>query len=167
MCLHFNSHRHLLRLFISFQVRQTICSQILSLKGQFCQPDIDYNVTCTHVVCEKPSRSQRIYSAIAAGKWMLSMKYISDSMEAGYFLNEEPYEWGNPKNEIDLKADISFRGIIHAAFKWRHHISPTIDANRPPTSGAFAGFRVILHCTKPDRFKALLEAGGGTVLDVK
>lgn len=148
-------------------MKQTISTQILSLNGHICQNDISYDPTCTHVLCEKTTRSQRIFSAIAAGKWILSFKYISDSVEAGYFLNEELYEWGNPKNENGPEMDMNFGAIIRAAYRWRTKISQAIELDCPPKAGAFDGFRVILHCSKPDRFKALLEAGGGTVLNVQ
>lgn len=62
-------------------------TQIVELNGTICENRSGYDPTCTHVVCEKPSRSEKIFSAIAAGKWLVSPKYITESAEAGHFLN--------------------------------------------------------------------------------
>lgn len=66
---------------------ERIMTLIVELKGTICENRSGYDPTCTHVVCEKPSRSEKIFSAIAAGKWLLAPKYILESAEAGYFLN--------------------------------------------------------------------------------
>lgn len=61
--------------------------QIIALKAELCENSIGYDATCTHVVCEAPNRSERIFSSIAAGKWVLKLAYIEDSAAAGHFLN--------------------------------------------------------------------------------
>lgn len=61
--------------------------QILQLKGIVSENNAGYDSECTHVLCEKQSKSEKIYSAMAAGKWILGIKYIADSAEAGHFLN--------------------------------------------------------------------------------
>lgn len=39
------------------------------------------------MVCEKLNRGEKIFSCIAAGKWVLGLDYIKDSVDAGHFLN--------------------------------------------------------------------------------
>lgn len=61
--------------------------QIRALNGEISENAIGYDPSCTHVLCEAPNRSERIFSAIAAGKWILKLNYIEDSAAAGHFLN--------------------------------------------------------------------------------
>lgn len=115
------------------------------------------------------------------------MKYIEDSIESGYFLNasfcwpllcvvsivnfnfllqEELYEWGNPKSVDKVPLmNTSLKSVAKAAHRWRTKIESknSNDSN----SRAFCDFRVILHCSKPDPIRNLLEAGGGCVLNIQ
>lgn len=60
---------------------------IRKLNGEVTENTTAYDPTCTHVLCEYPSRSEKVFSAIAAGKWILKTSYIDDSSAAGEFLN--------------------------------------------------------------------------------
>lgn len=62
-------------------------TQIRTLKGELTENANGYDPTCTHVVCEAPTRSEKIFSSIAAGKWILKTNYIEDSAAVGHFLN--------------------------------------------------------------------------------
>lgn len=91
-------------LFFFFKLKSKICSQILSLNGEIGKIESGYDVNCTHVLCEKPSRSERIFSSIAAGKWILSLQYIEDSVEAGYFLNVSYHVSNNTYLDYNLNS---------------------------------------------------------------
>lgn len=68
-------------------IRAQIINQINALKGKVCENLAKYDSACTHFICEKPSRSEKMLSCVAAGKWVLGMSYIQKSYEANYFLD--------------------------------------------------------------------------------
>lgn len=124
----------------------------------------EYESRCTHIVCLKPGRVEKVLCAVAAGKWIISLKYIEDSYQAREFLDEERYEWANPKCEhpMEMPTEVDNQ-VAHAAYAWRMRIQDkTSDQYR---SGAFHGFRVLLWA-KTAGFKKIITAGGGVCLDV-
>lgn len=151
---------------------ERIREQIVRLGGELCENRGGYDPTCTHVLCERPSRSEKIFSAIAAGKWLLSLGYIQDSALAQSFLNEEAYEFGNPLATDTVGPDGVVDETSRAAHRWRKHLQALREKQADGSStaarpiGVFSAFRVILHTSKKAAFKSLLEAGAGSVLDV-
>lgn len=153
---------------------ERIEAHIVHLGGQVCVNRGGYDPTCTHVLCEKPSRSEKIFSAIAAGKWLLTLRYVEDSALAECFLNEEAYEFGNPLSAEMTAAAAAAGGAVdetgRAAFRWRRQLQAVRQqmqkTDADAVCGVFSAFRVILHTNKKAAFKNLLEAGGGIVLDV-
>lgn len=80
-------------------------------------------------------------------------------------LKEDSYEWGNPNGEKAVLLDSSFKAVEKAAYRWRTKLLKNkTDSSK---TGAFVDFIVILHCSKPQQIKNLLEAGGGRVLNVQ
>lgn len=71
----------------SDEARSKIIKQIIALNGKVCENLMKYDSKCTHFVCEKPSRSEKMLSCVAAGKWVLGLSYIQESYEAKRFLN--------------------------------------------------------------------------------
>ena len=70
----------------------------------------------------------------AGGKWVLHPSYISDSVEAGKWLEEAAYEWGNVGNNfISDKMSVEWK-LAASARKWRLN-----------EGGAFDGMKFILH----------------------
>lgn len=67
--------------------RENLIKMIKILNGDLCESMNLYDDTCTHFVCEVPSRAEKTYCAIAGGKWVIKPDYIRDSSEAGYFLD--------------------------------------------------------------------------------
>ncbi|KFB41202.1 AGAP002760-PA-like protein [Anopheles sinensis] len=144
-------------------VRVALAKKIEHLKGRLASDPNRYDPACTHIVCGKPNRGEKMLSGMAAGKWILSTKYLDDSYEAGYFLDEENYEWGNPKAAKNL-ATLTTAGELEAAtaaYTWRKRIAT--DGGKH--DGAFTGFRVLLVAPKKEQFVRLLQSGGGTVVD--
>lgn len=68
-------------------VKTKIIKQIHSLGGKVCENLANYDNSCTHFICEKPSRSEKMLSCVAAGKWVLGLKYIEKSYDANQFLD--------------------------------------------------------------------------------
>lgn len=69
--------------------RQKIVDQIKALNGKVSDSE-KYESTLTHYVCEKPKRSERMLSCVAAGKWVVGLDFIEKSYEAKRFLNVSP-----------------------------------------------------------------------------
>uniref|UniRef100_A0A182VZQ1 BRCT domain-containing protein n=1 Tax=Anopheles minimus TaxID=112268 RepID=A0A182VZQ1_9DIPT len=145
-------------------VRLELTEKIEHLKGQVASDPTRYDPDCTHILCGKPNRGEKMLSGIAAGKWILSTKYLDDSFEAGYFLDEESYEWANPKAIAKLPALVSAGDLetAAAAYSWRQRILNDVGKH----DGAFTGFRVLLVVPKKEQFLRLLQSGGGHVVDV-
>lgn len=59
------------------------------MQGECCDSSNTsfFDDTSTHLVCEVPNKGGKIFAAIAAGIWILSIKYIEDSSKAGYLLD--------------------------------------------------------------------------------
>ncbi|XP_055635302.1 DNA topoisomerase 2-binding protein 1-A [Toxorhynchites rutilus septentrionalis] len=144
-------------------MRTELMKKVLELKAELSTKPNEYDPACTHILCGKPNRGEKILSGIAAGKWLLCTKYIDDSCKAGFFLNEELYEWGNPKAS-DLPAlEASEKQVSNAAYSWRNKIAREAGKH----DGVFTGFRVLLLAPKKEQFIRLLKSGGGFVIDVE
>ncbi|XP_055372512.1 DNA topoisomerase 2-binding protein 1 [Condylostylus longicornis] len=138
-----------------------IIDGIKKLRGEVCENITIHDPKCTHIVCERPNRGEKLLSSVASGKWILSVNYVIDSVKQGYFLSEELYEWGNPK-AINLPVLKSAEQAIANAFhSWRCRIFSDSSIK-----GAFTGFRVILHLPEKSQnsFANVIKSGDGTVL---
>lgn len=124
----------------------------------------EYDPKCTHLICHKLGRVEKALCAIAAGKWIVPLRYIQESCEAKEFLDEELFEFANPKSKTDMTAWTTLeKDLAQAAYEWRLRIQDKkSDKYR---TGAFHGFRVLLW-SKVVSFKRIIEAGGGICLDV-
>lgn len=67
--------------------KDNLIKMIKTLNGDLCESMGLYDESCTHFVCDVPSRAEKTYCAIAGGKWVIKPDYIRDSSEAGYFLD--------------------------------------------------------------------------------
>lgn len=67
--------------------KENLIKMIKTLNGDLCESMVLYDDSCTHYLCEVPSRAEKTYCAIAGGKWVIKPEYIRDSSEAGYFLD--------------------------------------------------------------------------------
>uniref|UniRef100_A0A1Q3EWX2 Putative dna topoisomerase 2-binding protein 1-a n=2 Tax=Culex tarsalis TaxID=7177 RepID=A0A1Q3EWX2_CULTA len=148
---------------VNDQQRTTLVQKIQDLGGQLSTKPNEYDKACTHILCGKPNRGEKILSGIAAGKWLLCVKYIEDSSEAGHFLDEEKYEWGNP-GAVDLPPlEQTERTVAKAAYNWRKRIAREAGKH----DGVFTGFRVLLMAPKKEQFIRLIQSGGGYVIDME
>lgn len=167
---------------VADQQKATLVQKILDLGGQLSSKPNEYDKACTHILCGKPNRGEKILSGIAAGKWLLCAKYIEDSSKAGHFLGvswdtfdcrssetnqnlipqEDKYEWGNP-NATDLPPlEPIEMTVAKAAFNWRKRIVREAGKH----DGVFTGFRVLLMAPKKEQFIRLIQSGGGYVIDM-
>lgn len=159
----------------------SIADEVKKLNGKIQEKLNNYDPMCTHVLCSKIGRMEKIMCALAAGKWILSINYIEDSVKANRFLNvkchielrtisqfttfillqEELYQWGNAKAKSNLPPmGPTESAIATAACNWRIKIKEDDEF----ALGAFQGFKCLM-LVKTAGFRKLIEAGGGVVFD--
>lgn len=76
-------------------------------------------------------------------------------------MQEEEYEWGNPKAKSLPKIEGTDLQVAKAAFRWRKKFQSILI---PSSKGVFKDFRVILKTTKNDGLRTMIEAGRGKIV---
>lgn len=139
--------------------RLLLMERIRLLGGQICQNLSNYDPACTHLLCERPNRGEKLLGCMAAGKWVLNISYIEECHSRGVFLDESLYEWGNPKALNLPTLAPEEQQIAVAAHRWRLELTPDI--------GAFSDHCVILSLQERNlaAIKNVLRAGGAKILD--
>lgn len=138
--------------------RTQLMERIKGLGGNICQNLVNYDPACTHLLCERPNRGEKLLGCMAAGKWVLNIQYIEDCHARGVFLDETLYEWGSPK-ALNLPVLAPEEQLIAvAAHRWRSE-----------GGGAFSEQRVILSLQERSlaAIKNVLRAGGATILELE
>ncbi|XP_057665915.1 DNA topoisomerase 2-binding protein 1-B isoform X1 [Diorhabda carinulata] len=122
----------------------------------------NYDPSCTHLLCPKPARNEKSLSCMAAGKYILHISYLEHSLKAKRFLNEEEFEFGNPKSmgKFSIPHDKDTETRMQRMHWWRKEV-----ARRG--YGAFNDMRAIVVAIKRDPIVRVIEAGGGVVVDIK
>lgn len=138
--------------------------QVIRNLGGDVSSDAIFDINATHLLCIRPSRNEKMLGSIASGKWVLHCMYLRDSEQEGKFLDEEKYEWGNPKSKgiiPDPTGEIE-ETIAAAAYKWR------LKLLKEP-KGPFYNMTALLLASgdKYDQFKRLIEAGDGKVVQAR
>ncbi|RLU18231.1 hypothetical protein DMN91_008587 [Ooceraea biroi] len=136
---------------------------IMGLYGEV-STDTNFDNSATHLLCVRLARNEKMLGSIASGKWVLHCSYLRDSEREGRFLNEEEYEWGNPKSKGKIpepNGEIE-QAIATAAYRWRNKL--LCESNGP-----FSGMVALLMVSeeKYDQFKRLIEAGNGSVIQAR
>ncbi|XP_078680859.1 SMC5-SMC6 complex localization factor protein 1-like [Branchiostoma floridae x Branchiostoma belcheri] len=142
----------------SGEEKDDLTSKIQKLKG-ICLQEQPYKPSCTHIISSKPCRSEKYLAACAAGKWIVTRKFVDDSAAAGRWLEESSYEYGD-KSTLQKTYSVT---IQQAPRRWRQRVAKE-------KVGAFAGWRSIVVVDDQKRraaYKRLLLAGGATVLKAK
>lgn len=67
-------------------VRQEIVNQLTKLGAEVSDLP-NYDPSCTHLVCPKPSRNEKTLACMAAGKWILHMSYVAESNKENKLLD--------------------------------------------------------------------------------
>ncbi|KAH1009030.1 hypothetical protein HUJ04_001459 [Dendroctonus ponderosae] len=114
-----------------------------------------YDPSCTHLVCGKPGRNEKTLACMAAGKWIIHTSYVDNCIAAGHFLDEEEYEFGNPK----ARVNIQFEDKASCIPFWRKEI-------KRRGYGAFSDLRAIVVAGNREPIVNVIEAGGGVVVSV-
>ncbi|GBG79625.1 hypothetical protein CBR_g29774 [Chara braunii] len=133
---------------------------IKRLKGKLCGEKHTWKDSATHLILQAPKRTEKVFAAVAGGRWLLQPSYLLSSLEAGSFVDESKHEWSEESTDADDVID------LRAPRKWREQRETT-------GCGAFHGLKVVFYgaegFTKPpmDTLKRAIHAGGGHVSAVK
>ncbi|KAH8371690.1 hypothetical protein KR093_008515 [Drosophila rubida] len=79
---------------------QVIHKAIRKLRGMRLDPTVTKNTT--HLVSLEPRRTLNLLRGLMRGVWIVSYKWILDSMRAGKWLNEEKYELTSFSRAIEI-----------------------------------------------------------------
>ncbi|XP_020589624.1 BRCT domain-containing protein At4g02110 [Phalaenopsis equestris] len=136
--------------------RKEFQKKLKQLRGRICKDSHSWSYEATHfIVPDYVRRTQKFFAAASAGRWILKSDYLSASVEAVKFVNEEPFEWYHK----GLTEDGAIS--LEAPRKWR-------TLRERTGHGAFYGMRIIIYgeCIVPplDTLKRAVKAGDGTVL---
>lgn len=115
----------------------------------------NYDASATHLICLKPGRNEKTLACMAAGKWILHVSYIEKSVEAGQFLDEEIFEFGNPKSRSHIPYEENYKNV----HLWRKEIGRR-------GYRAFNDMRAIVIAEKKEPIVNVIEAGGGVIVNV-
>lgn len=76
----------------------------------------NFDAQCTHILVEKPSRSEKYLAGCASGKWILKPSYVDASLRAGKWEDETPFEWTAADADRQDEATL---GLYSAPRRWR------------------------------------------------
>lgn len=111
----------------------------------------------THLLCNSVSRNEKTLCSIASGNWVLHSAYIEESLKAGKFLDEELFEFSNPKCKFPVESKDLEKA--RSAVYWRKTVEKT-------GKGAFHDMRAIIMGKNISSYiPNIVEAGGGTILE--
>ncbi|XP_055349130.1 DNA topoisomerase 2-binding protein 1-A-like [Paramacrobiotus metropolitanus] len=141
--------------------KRTLIAAVMKLGGKYID-SVQYEPGCTHLLIKVPTRNEKFLAYAAAGRWILHMQYIQDSLTTGHFLPEEMYEWGNMEKAASINTAIKANDLAAAGCHWRRHVKRT-------GQGAFAGWKVVLvaEAARAKGYARVLQAGGAVVLTDK
>lgn len=142
------------------QKKKALTVKIKSLGGRVLD-DLVFSSKCTHVVCQKPCRSEKFLCGLAMGKWILMEQYISHSCKRKKWLDEQRYEWGRLPL-VPLSGPLS-RELLRAPRRARLR-------HKREDGGAFSGWSVgllIRDQPRADVYGRLLRCGGARVMTLK
>lgn len=71
----------------SEDLKAQLIEQIQRLGGKVSENMSKFDNECTHMLCERPCRSEKVLSCISAGKWFMCYEYIFKSAENGSFVD--------------------------------------------------------------------------------
>ncbi|CAK8679700.1 unnamed protein product [Clavelina lepadiformis] len=131
---------------------------IQSLGGVYLDSDC-FNASCTHLIVRKPARNEKFLASLSSGRWVVHTSYIEACRDAGEFLREDPYEYGNPASSWQPGSETEAL-LMASAHRWRCNLQ---ERNG---KGAFSDWNILLHVS--DRqcpgFVRLLQSGSGHII---
>ncbi|KAF6725218.1 Ankyrin repeat domain-containing protein 32 [Oryzias melastigma] len=134
----------------SRETKRALVRGIQQLRGKYIGGSVYKNVV-THLIIPQVSPSEKFLAACAAGKWVVTLEYVVDSVRNGSWLPERSYE---------VAISTGSSAAFHPSRHWREKVATG------RMTGAFQGWRVLLMVQEPGKramFKRLLKAGKAEV----
>ncbi|XP_054265161.1 DNA topoisomerase 2-binding protein 1-like isoform X3 [Macrosteles quadrilineatus] len=140
-----------------------LCEERLRDLGETVSEVAGFDMETTHLIVDKPVRSEKLLCCLAGGRWVLHTSFIERMVACGkYVPEEEKFEWGNPLSSGRLPSfppgDLA-QELAESAYRWRTKVNGSAE-------GAFKGLKAMLFTTpaKSVSYQRLIIAGGGVVL---
>uniref|UniRef100_A0A3P9LZV7 SMC5-SMC6 complex localization factor 1 n=2 Tax=Oryzias latipes TaxID=8090 RepID=A0A3P9LZV7_ORYLA len=130
--------------------KRVLVKGIQQLGGKYIGGSVYKNVI-THLITPQVSPSEKFLAACAAGKWVVTLDYVVDSVKNGSWLPERSYE---------VAISTASSAAFYPVRQWREKVATG------RMTGAFQGWRVLLMVQEPRKramFKRLLMAGKAEV----
>ncbi|KJH45349.1 hypothetical protein DICVIV_08625 [Dictyocaulus viviparus] len=123
----------------------------------------ELNDHSTHLLCGKLIRGSKLMGCIASGRWIVSTDYVDKSLNAGIWLPEEDFEFGNPTQISTTNLSERELKLAQACRRWRLKLANSDMSKRV---GAFHNWRCALYCSneKSAGLIPMLKAGGAEVV---
>uniref|UniRef100_A0A1A8L5L9 Ankyrin repeat domain 32 n=4 Tax=Nothobranchius pienaari TaxID=704102 RepID=A0A1A8L5L9_9TELE len=130
--------------------KRILLKGINQLGGKYIGGSV-YKHCSTHLIIPQVLPGEKFLAFCAAGKWVVTPKYVLDSVKNGSWLDERSYEVA-----IFTRSSAAFYPVR----QWREKVT------NGRITGAFQGWRVLLMVQEPtrrDMFRRLLKAGRAEV----
>ncbi|XP_065170414.1 DNA topoisomerase 2-binding protein 1 isoform X3 [Atheta coriaria] len=150
-------HKHFMISGVDVEERASLVKEIEELGGTVSSLN-NFDPSATHLLCHKLNRNEKLLASMASGLWILHISYATDSYAAKKLLNEEDYEFGNPKAMHKFKLDSDAQQKATAARYWREEIGRR-------GYGAFHDIRAIVLANRKEPMIRVLQAGGAMIVD--
>ncbi|OTF82829.1 hypothetical protein BLA29_000303 [Euroglyphus maynei] len=134
--------------------------------------DETFSNEVTHLILNRPRCSEKVFSAIAAGAFILKPEYIYDSILAKKLLPEPNYQWGrmnsNDSDETsNRQSGLNEDRLMRVAIQWKDRID---ESNRK----IFQDLKILLlnpmmdddHDSHLNSCANIVRAGGGRVFSI-
>lgn len=87
-------------------------------------------------------------------------------MFTSIIFKEENYEIGNPRAKTTEGLTPQQMKTTTTGYKWRIKLKEQSLMHKT-AMGIFSGHKIILHCSKKEQYKIIVEAGCGVVVDIE
>ena len=139
---------------IEIDLRTRLVDIIKDLGGK-CYDVPSYVQDCTHLITGQIASNEKLFCAMAAGLYMLEPDYILLCQSLSKFVQEEPFEWGNPSKDTSIGKLILNDKRLLTTYWWRKELEERVHKNRsgmslrkPSKTGVFENWVVHLGCKK-------------------
>jgi hypothetical protein len=146
---------------VSGSGRSVLCGVIRKLGGEVLEGE-GWDQTASHLICAKPSKTEKCLAACASGAWMLSPTYLEESEKENRFLAESGFEWSAARDFAAMAVGKD-RECIEAGSRWRIKLGNYMRGGKQ--RGSFQNWCVLLVVEEKKKkgFVSVLEAGLATV----
>ncbi|XP_014676888.1 PREDICTED: uncharacterized protein LOC106816778 [Priapulus caudatus] len=129
---------------------------LISSLGGACFECESFKPVTTHLLCARPTRSEKFLGSCILGIWILRTQYLYDCIAKGTWLDEAPYEW---------KADEKYEQVAPAwLYDAPHRRRLAVTRQKQTIFHSWRAAIVSGNAEKTAGYKRLLEIGGAEVI---